>query len=98
MYVKVISDDERSMIASAFAMGCVNFEFSLCCSKDALAACTAIVGPTFAVALKEFVHSHLGCGTLIVNADGSPDGETIPIYEQRYLDDISALDTLTEIQ
>ena len=88
-----ITDEQRSMIASAFVGA---FEFgisvddahrrSLCCASDKLAACARIVGKRKADALADFFYEELGCY--------SRHPEDQAEYEQYFLDKIAALETL----
>ena len=89
-----ITEDMRSMIASAFANAITETsetpytreeherckDISLCCAPDNQAACRAIVGARYAEALREFAYEGLACGRC---AD-----------EQWYLDKIAELEVL----
>lgn len=62
-----LTDEQQSMLATAFLAGLQDSRFSLCCAPDALAACAAIVGTKFAAALHAFAYESLGCGVRFVD-------------------------------
>ena len=82
-----VTDEQRSMIATAFITGFTaeHKHRSLCCAQDALQACARIVGTRKAKKLSEFFYESLACG-------GSDSALTD--WEQLYLDKIAALETL----
>jgi hypothetical protein len=89
-----ITDEHRSMIASAFVAAYdfkigpeENKKRSLCCGRDATKACAAIVGKKHAVALRNFIYDRLGCC-------GWAEAEAQEENEQYHLDVISELETL----
>lgn len=89
-----LTDDHRSMIASAFVgaydygVGSeINRQRSLCCANDALEACTAIVGEDYANALHSFVYEGMGCC-------GWRDADYQATNEQYFLDKIAELKQL----
>lgn len=85
--VLYLTDEQRSMIASAFIAGRVATEHSLCCATDGLAMCEVIVGRVFAQTLRNWFYDELGC-TQFEDRNSDLD------YEQRNLDKISDMDVL----
>lgn len=95
-----ITDEQRSMIASAF-VGAFRFMpahdlltirddqriHSLCCSRDCVAACARIVGRRAAVRLQSFFYEGLGCG-------GYEREDRHEEMEQYFLDKIAELESL----
>ena len=91
-YVLVVTDEHRSLIASAFVGTRGKPELSLCCGprERALDACAVIVGPTFCAALRTFFYERLGCTLWPTDAQYDAD------YERTMLAKIAALDVLVE--
>lgn len=79
-----LTDEHRSLIASAVIAGFTDRNASLCCGPYSRAACARIVGAKYAGALHTFAHENLGCSV----------GTSAAARLERYLDKISDLRVL----
>lgn len=93
-----LSDEQRSMIATAVVAGFEDKRWSLCCGVNKLQACAAIVGKRHAEKLRDWCYDGLGCGD-IGNArrlDAKYPRRTFERFEeeriQEYLDRVSELE------
>lgn len=84
-----ITDEMRSLIASAYVNCRGASEHSLCCAPDRIQACAAIVGQRFAERLARWIYESSGC-------QWWDDQEFRDRDEQYNLDKISQLRELTK--